>query len=664
MRLIQLFTSVVVSSAFASAALAWSVAELPATPAERKALEALDEERFVSAREIASGLLRDRPDSVPARYALAVALHDGEGNVPLALRHLREARNSLETADGAVLPGAMLWHETIVWQEAQALSDLGLHGELLAAYRTLRDEHEWNPISFQVWPLMKMGRVAEAREVAARAIAGGRKLDELVAKNGLCAIDGYEACMDMLQTAREVYEVPGLALANAALSALEIGRYEEAERYLLEATADLDLNSNPWRHLVGLYALQGRLGEAVDAARRMLAFGRALPPRLRQHHEAQDLVVAAELLLIAGHPERALAASMRARSRPDRTSHLSGSSAELAAEEALLDRRIRMTLAERAAERAAIAPPAKKPALVAESLVQSTLAWLSGRRVKPILQDGGLRPALSRPDGETTQLGAPEWLYPDAIALFGAGASLALIEELRAGPGVPESRFPKALWHANLDVLEAEARFVQGDAIRCLDAGARARASLPRAALLVDARLALRMASCALDRGDRDRAWPLLDEVLAVDPGLLRREGFALPAAISTGSGSETAARAARLAYASRRFERDAASPFAIAASGSALCLDGAAGARLVCVDVAEVLRADATRPAGSAPLADESVRFEDDARALADLFLERAFAPRLDLSQMDLRSLDGTPVVERGIDDSLARELAPPSAP
>ncbi|RMF76473.1 MAG: hypothetical protein D6738_01345, partial [Acidobacteria bacterium] len=630
---------------------------LPADGEERLALAALEQGHYVRARELAGGILAARPDSVPALYALAVALHDGEGNVPLALRWLRRARALVETEDGRVLPGREGWHEEILWREVQALSDLGLNEELIAAYRRFRDEYGWDTDSFEVWPLMKLGRIDEARAAAARAIAGGEAIDVLVARNGLCAMDGYPACLEMLETARTVYRVPSLSLSNAALAAMEVGRYEEAESYLLEAVRDPDPYANPWRQLVTVYLTEGRLGEAAAAAREMMTLARRLPPRMSQHQQAQNLVTAAELLLAAGHPERALAASRRALMRPDRTSHLSGTDAELRAENALLDRRIHVELAQRAREAAGLAAVRRRPLLWLDGLRHRTLAWASGRRVRPLLLAGGLRPVLTLTEAPGPQLDVPDWLYPDAIELFGAGPALTLLGELAADPP-PAERMPQDVWNGRLAALAAEASWLRGDTEGCLEQGRRARRLLPRAEMLLRTRVAARMADALRRAGRLDHeAVALYDEVLASDPGLLRRLALPLPVGVAGADDGSPAGRAVRLALASPRFVAWPASPFVLAAYGDRACLAGPGGAQLAC----------AARTDGGPDIETGTALLgvgPDDPRLLAWRLLLAAFAPRLDLSQTDLATLDGTPVVERGLDEAVADELlGPPSA-
>lgn len=644
--------------------------DLPATPAESDALDALRRGKFVRARELSSELLELAPHSHVARYVFGVALHEGEGNVPLALRHLRMALSRVESPSGDPRPGHAGWHEEILRAVSYALSDLGRHEELLEVNARLRRLYPGYRIGTDVWPLMKLHRIDEARDAARRALATGEDLEALYAKNGLCAMDGYAACIDMLEAAREVRMTPTVALGNAALAAMEVGRYAEAEEYLLEATRTPDLYTNPWRQLVGLYVSQARLSEAFDAGRRMAELAALQPTRQGQHHEAQNMIAASELLLAAGLLDEALEAAAQARARPDRTSHVSGDQNEIHAEGWIVERRVRLALAERLAEAASVAPWYRGPLLAARAASQRFGAWLSERRVKRLVLDGGLRPWSWLEGGDTPQVEAPEWLYPDTVGILGAGAALALVSDLREA-GDDErirARIPLSLWNAHLDSLEAEARWMRGDDEACLVTGERARAGLPSGAILLRTRLAALMADAASRTERPERAWPLFDEVLATDPGSLRRLGIPLPARLAVREG-DAAADAARRAKRSPRFRAHRESPFLVASRGDRVCLVRENGGELACAAL-EAPSAEGDRPEDRDRRArasevrrvvpDPSSLGSGDA-ALAFRFLREAFAPRIDLSQQGLAGLDGSPVVSRGMDSAMADDLIRP---
>lgn len=630
--------------------------EVPASDAEQRAIDALQDGRMVSARALAEKALATEPRSSIAHYVLGVALKEGEGNLPLALRELQRARQLVELGHGIARPGMEKRHREILFELAYALSDLGHYEELLGVHAEIRRLYMPNLYGADVWPLMKLGRIEDARAAAARAIASGDAFQEHVARNGLCALDGYPACQAMLKAVRE-HDLPaGLALRNTGVSAIESGQLELAERLLIESTENPDEDTNPYRDLLTLYTEQNRLAEAIDAARQMGFFARSVSRRQRQYSRGGELTASGALLLVAGHPGRALAASARALNEPDRAAHWSGSSSELSAEVALLDRSARLTLAEQFAEAAAILPWYRAPGLHARQLGLQIGAWFSGRSITPLLLQGGLRPREGAAERERPLLSGPQWLFPDAIELFGAGPTLALIAEVRRTPPSNESPIPQSLRDADLDAQESEARYLIGDYSGCLQAGARAREGLPSSLRLLRTRLAARMAAAAYRLERRDEAWALYAEVMSSDPGTLRRLRLPLPVRRSQAPG--VLGDAAALVLSTSRFVEDESSPFRLETAGASLCLFAPGDASIGCAsDPGLQSPEDQTRPETSTtedaaafvapPTAREA---REPAQRLALALLEVSFAPRINLTQTDLGTLDGSPVAERGL--------------
>ena len=130
----------------------------------QRAEEAIRERQFVRARELATAELRDRPQSPRAEFVLAQAYHEGEGNMALALRHFRRARELSENRAGLAKPGLDRKHREILYHLMYALSDLGEYEEVLEVTDVIRQLYDPHIISSDIWPLMKLGRREEARE--------------------------------------------------------------------------------------------------------------------------------------------------------------------------------------------------------------------------------------------------------------------------------------------------------------------------------------------------------------------------------------------------------------------------------------------------------------------------------------------------------------------
>ena len=634
---------------------------------EQQALRALDREHWVRARELATRILRDDPDSPVGEYVLAVALHEGEGNVALALHHYRRARKLLEDRDGDPPPGREKLHRELLRDLARCLGNLGRYEEQLAVQRDLRERYEPDAWYRDVWPLMKLGRLDEARAAAARAIATGRVFDELVARNGLCAIDGWPACRELLARVRELGLPLDLPLRNAASAAVEVGRYEDAERWFLEAAEMGDQETNPWQDLVELYTLEGRLPEATDAAKRMLRRARRFPPVLRQAHRSGALAAAAGLLLAGGDADRAVEAVERALAEPDRTSHWSGNEGSVNSALFLLGAAAHRARAARCAEVRAVSGWKAAPRLLAAGTRARLRAWWLARRALPLLERGGLRPQRTARERLRPFLAGPSWLLPDAVALLGPGPTLALVRELAAAPPEPRDPAPPELRRAWLAVLQTEALALAGRWEECRAAARRALADLPRAERLLRARVHLRAGQAALAAGTREEAAVHLSATLADDPALFRRLDVPLPVVPPAGGSGDAAAALAR-ALASPRLARDPASPFRLAVSGGRPCLLGTGGRVVACGHPSPGPGPDEEagarpprpreRPVPCVPPPDDPVA------GLAVAFLDAVFSPRTSYLQSGLGSLDGSTVSGRGLDEAFAGlDLALPGA-
>lgn len=623
--------------------LAATSSAVPPAP-DMAALHAAREGLYVRARELAEAVLRDDPRSAVGHYALGLALDEGEGNPPLALRHYTEARALTEKPGGGPAPGLEDLHREILFHQLWVLSDLGRYDDLLEATQQVRQWHDPGLFSLDVWPLMKLGREAEARLAAARALASGDKVQSALARNGLCALDGYPECAEMLKAVRGFGLEPGLALRNAAVSAIDVGRLEEAERLLLESTRHPSEEVNPWRDLAQLYASQGRLGEAVSAGAEMARLSRGLPRRLRQHERSTVLMEGAQLLLLLGQNLRALSTVVRASAEPDRTAHWSGSEEEILAEYSLLERTIRKAVAAEQREWAAVLPWREAGAASLHALFQDLSAWFAGKRVVPVLRKDGLEGSYRPPDPRRPQLSAPLWLLMDAVELQGPGPTLALAEKMMAESSQMDSPVPPELRRGQALALATEARWLAGDWEACFSQGSGARDLIPQGEVLLQARLAARMADAARRLGRLAEAWALYEEVMARDPGLMRRIDLPLPVSLGTFSTS-LFQQAGRRAMSNPRFVPMEVSPFQLADDGQRLCLLGPGRSVLAC--------------GSEKPLGTDDPLAEPHARLVRNLVTE-AFAPRLELSQADLTSLDGSAAAERSVDPQTLDWLQP----
>jgi hypothetical protein len=168
---------------------------------------------------------------------------------------------------------------------------------------------------------------------------------------------------------------------------------------------------------------------------------------------------------------------------------------------------------------------------------------------------------------------------------------------------------------------------------------ASATGALPEAEALLRARVLALLATLRYERGDVGTALRDFERTLQIDPSVFRRLGLTVPVRINASNNAVSNELVDALERSPRFDVGDRGLTIQVqadAAQGS-VCLVGISGAELACG------RAQAKANESSDTLA---------AKLLED-FHERAFAPHLDLTQVDANSLDGTNL--RGSSQDLA---------
>lgn len=595
---------------------------------------------FVRARTLAEEILRRDPESPQGHCLLGIVQHRGEANLPLALYHLKKSRRLIEKLaethpDDETLAG---WHFVTLSELAAVSGSMGHHAEKV---RYIYERDQLFDVRFPAdlgWPLMRMRDYKAAKAAAMEALQLVDQPGQVAAaRTALCAIEaeqqkreeGYAACVAAADAERIEPLGGPTPFTNAAEAALGMLRFDEAERYLQEGSERFRVGtvSNPWLDLTHLYLSEGRIGEALEAIRKMFHWRRRQPAFMDQQNRAETELTSALFLLIAGEPEKAARVTARILDRPDRTGFTSSETEQLEAGNALVDSIAQRAAAEAAAERASWSPFWEAAKAELEARERRLRSWSSARRVASFLADERILLASVRPylaGGMETA----EWVEPEICSILGPGVVASALQEARRRETLPEAE-------GYFLAYDAEIAYLQGrrqQALRLIDG---AVAALPGSEVLLMARLAARGAQTARALGERGRAVEFFDQVLQLDPGVVRRLGMVLPASFES-TADPIAKKARGFLEDSPRFE-DADGWFKVQVDGSAdggrACLDGPTGTVYNCAEV--------RRRAG-----------EDDgdlARRLAAEFHATVFAPRLDLTQADLRSLDGAPTAGGG---------------
>ena len=603
--------------------------------------DALAREKNVRARELTEQILRKNPDSFVGHCLMGIVYHRAEGNLPRAYFHMSRSRELFEQrfspwpADSDPWP----WHAQSIVGMAMIAGEMGRHEEKI---RLLLEHDEiYSPptTADRGWPLMRLRRYDEARAAVTEALLMDDPNQVAHALTARCAIEAelqdreasYSACKDAAEHER-AHSMPGpTPFTNAGEASLGMLLFDAAEAYILEGSKHFVRGtvSNPWLDLTLLYMAQGRTAEALDAVRSMFQWRRRQPPFMDEQNRAETEMTSAIFLLVAGHPLEAARITRRAMARPDRTGFTSSESEQLEAASALVDAVVNRVAAEMVLEEAPTLDWRPRLAAYAKAWQLQLRSWASGRRAASLLADGRFLLATLQPY-LAGGIELPEWLKIELVPLLGAGVTEIALEQVAEKESLSAAA-------AYFKAYGAEAAYLSGRYESTLARVDQALETLPGAEVLLRARVAARGAQAALALGRQNEGLDLLDRALQTDPGVVRRVGLALPVRLEVDDSAGARIAADTLADSPRFQKSNRGATFTLRVTGDSrsveTCLMGPKGTRVSCKR--------ATMRVGEQIL-------DLGRRAARELQVE-AFAPRLDLTQADLRSLDGSPTAAGG---------------
>jgi len=561
--------------------------------------------RFVELRASAEDALRADAASADGWYAMGVAFLHGEGVVPRAYRCLTQARALLEAAGDR----GELYQRTLqeLIEAASLMDRYGEQVRLMELHDSQFDGIYGTDIG---WPLMKMGRVEEARHRMLAVVSSGVDSAAGPAMNTLGAMeveqDRLEAGYGWFERATALSSTTAVA-CNLAEATMGLGRYQEAERVLLAAAADSKRPiSNPWTDLAQLFTLQGRLAEALSALDEMRAWTAQGPAWAADQRWAGQSRIAVQVMLATGQDDEALRLTGLLLGRPERNGRDSGNSDRSEASALVLRMEALRAARERLAEQTASATGWERMRLAWQRLSTAFDLWWVRRRAGRLLAARGIERSTI-PFGVESPV--PEWLRPPAGDTFGYN-----IEE--SAHRRREAILPERAYHR---LALAEIALAHGRTTEALSGLDRAAAELPAEEVLLRARLdALAGRALELD-GHLAAALDRYQRALRTSPREFRALGLALPVKVET-DGSREAQQAAEMVLRSPRFARRS-------------------GFRLQIFTSSGTLRARLQTPEGALLAEAEG----GDARTLCRDLHHATFTPRIDLAQTDSMSLDGS---------------------
>ncbi len=627
-----------------------ATAAVPMTPAEQELLSVYDDNKLITARRIADELMATQPDSLVGNYVLGSVFRESEGNLPKAMYHLGRARELYEVQYMNTAQEDAHLHGNILLGIIVTAAEMELHEYELQMLDYYDSVYDPNLTAEHAWPLMKLGRFDDAREYASKATGSHDPWQKSLGHNALCALEGealarkasFQACTAALEYERRA-ENPDVNVAayNASLTARSVLRFDEAEALALEANTGAGISTaNPWVLLVDLRLNQGRGEPAVRALEDLQRWRAAQPPHLRAQSRAEADAAFARLLLVAGQGDTGMDIITRALEFPDRKGYTSSDSDQALGGHSLTRLAMRRVQRERVAEQVATWGFLPRTGNWVTSLGPDWADWEDRAAVTAAMSnrrrlDATLRMYVNG------GIDAPPWLLGDLIDVLGPGVVTTALADIRP----QETEFP--VLHAYYDALEAEARLHRGDRDGAVELANRALDTLPETEVLIRARVAAVGAEAAWRSWDEATALDLYEYAMQRDPGVFRRLGFAIPATVKQNNETWAATYATRMIRRSPRL-RSSSSGFEVSIEGAAdhlqVCVRSPRGTLLSCANAPKPPPDTEGLQEGELPV--ELTDWEY-AQYVAFVFHERAFAMPLGVSGTDLKSLDGSNVID-----------------
>ncbi|MCK6509390.1 hypothetical protein L6R29_05405 [Myxococcota bacterium] len=516
--------------------------ELPKTALEQEILTLFVQGKMNRARTlIEEKLLPRRPNSYVGRFVLAYLLRHQEGELVLALRYLRES-NALYKAIVGRVPS--LSHHVMMLEMIYSLRQLGRDAEAL---KLIQEHDRLYPIykleDLMPWSLMKLRRYSEATNLALTYLQ--QKKYKTTALNALCAITFEQGKrVESLHYCREAFVEDEKIVSrdrtthrtNLAEAYLGVFRFDEAERYALEATRYFypSLHTNPWEFLTFVYLEQGRLNQGFNALRQAQDWKNRQLPHLKESMFAGHQLSQGNFWLSVGDVDRAHKALELVRDRPDRHGHTSADPRQQSVGAHMMLRHSRLMQVEIAREDAAAQGwwQRVKNWFWRQSVRIS--AWLDGSIARRQLASDMefLQNTLSpyRSGGAT----APYWLIGEVVVLIGPAVVRDQLRILRARD---EKHTPEI--RAFYDALEAEAAYRQASYDEALMFSQRALAALPEKSKPLRTRMWGIRADIHRVQGQEQSMREALARVLQLDGTVMRRLGLALPVHVQTAGSAD-----------------------------------------------------------------------------------------------------------------------------
>ncbi|PJB44801.1 MAG: hypothetical protein CO108_08235 [Deltaproteobacteria bacterium CG_4_9_14_3_um_filter_63_12] len=615
---------------------------LPGTVAEKEALATLEAGKNIRAREQAEAILEDE-DSFIATFVRAEVYFTEEANLARALFLMRKAEDMLLDAYSTPPEDreAVRWHKKVLMEEVWILAEMDDREGQLAVLERYDSYYQPSIEEYRIWPLVKLERYDEAQEIGERLIYSDDFQVRLKAYNGLMALGDEKRDRKMtlkwgVEGIEKTQEKSCVIAANVGLSAMQNLLFDDAERYIkIAKKAELqDCSLNPLAQAAQLYLLQGEFQKTISTFEQLRK--EPFDPRMRAQFEMHNKSRFVELLYALGQFEAAEERAFAVMSAPDRAGMTSASEENRELVNVVL---YWLTLQARQVqerERAAVRPFFDSVGIWNKAGLRSLDQWEKKRMAIRLATQQKLMVTIIRP--YFTDI-AP-WYLGAVIDLLGPGVVKKAVAEARDADADVETKLGEELG-GYFDALDGEASWKGGDADEAIRLGRSALERLPKQTLLLRWRVQAWLSAILWERGEQEEALEMMHEVMVKYPTAFRILDLEVPVRLE-GGGSDDAEQLMRLLLSSPRLRIEDGG-FTVNVNGHddkvSTCLLSAKGFNYGC---SEWSREAIDKAAAD----DDEDELDDDERWArgADAFHDTVFAPKVELTQADINTLDGRP--------------------
>lgn len=608
--------------------------------AERKAYNSLNESNYIRARKEGEEIIAENPNSFMGNYVLGSVFLHGEGNLLRGLQFHKQAlrRFEEEYCEDAPTPRTadlQKWHQRLLIELADIYAELDDRPKQLLQLEQIEKIYNISMEQRKVWALMKLERLEEARSIATRNLTSPDEYSRTIAYNDLIAIEdseyNYLASYEIGKRGTEInVDNSCVVLSNLARASLSLLRIDEAIDALRRAkrAKEKDCPMHPDTQMLRIYTQMGEYQKAISTAKS----SRAEPPtkRMRVQTEKDQRAAFADLFFSMGYVAKGYDLMKTVVQAPDRQGYNSYSKekyflSNMVPYIAMLNTQILRLHEQNALYKAlnSFSYDYFKELFERNKAIRELNMQLW--KAQQVMLFHALNPATLKgiliPFHMIDNLHY-QFAFIDAIGLSTSELLLSFEEqslnEIELKAVKPNSMAIRAYiaWRRNDD-----------NAVALID---EALKTLPHELNLTMQLLKLIKADILYREGAHSDAYSSFHEILDKFPAAFRVLEIPLPISFSAEQYDKDFADAI---LKTKRFLEDDNSPFLLSIEGREdvqICLQNRNGHRYSCSSKDE-----------------KDIGLDDKARRyrIADNFLHSIFTPRVDLTQSDINSLDGSPI-------------------